>query len=90
MFIKYSVYLDGELIGKIKNDSTLMFKVNEGKHILHLKVLWMKSRSIAFTKDVNNTYFTCGSNIKGTQNLTYSFWPDVENENYIYLDKTSK
>lgn len=44
----FKIYLDGNLIGKIKNGSTLSFDISEGPHVLKLKIDWCSSNEIEF------------------------------------------
>jgi hypothetical protein len=43
------IFLDGKLLGTIKNAETKDFEIPEGNHLLQAKIDWCSSNTISFT-----------------------------------------
>ncbi|KUF43174.1 hypothetical protein HX017_05000 [Myroides marinus] len=63
-FRNYKVFLDGEKIGSIANNTEISFEVEEGKHILSTKIDWNTSNAIIFeiAEDQILTFSVKGAN----------------------------
>ncbi|MDT0643940.1 hypothetical protein RM553_13970 [Zunongwangia sp. F363] len=44
----FSLYLNGEKLGKLKSNETIDFEIPQGHHILTAKIDWLKSREYEF------------------------------------------
>ena len=42
----YKVFVDGEFVGKLGNDSSAQFPVEPGEHEIQLRIDWARSRCI--------------------------------------------
>lgn len=58
----YTVLLDGNEIGKIRQGESKQFQAQEGKHTLQLKIDWCISKPITFDLAEKYITFECGSN----------------------------
>lgn len=62
----YQIYVDGEMKGEIRRNSTEDFFVMEGTHRISLKIDWCGSREIEFSVRAEETIeFDCGNNTQG-------------------------
>jgi len=68
----YKIYVDGELKGEIRRNSTEDFFVTEGTHSIQLKIDWCGSPEIEFDARAEETIdFSCGNNTKGIFTMYY-------------------
>lgn len=42
----YTIYLDNEKVGKVKNGKEVILETTEGEHTLYLKVDWCRSNQV--------------------------------------------
>ena len=83
----YKVMLDGDELGRIKNDTTSTFSVPPGAHELHLKVDWASSPVVSF--DVapgQEVRYACRPTTNAFFALIYSLFA---RKNYITLEPES-
>jgi hypothetical protein len=59
---KYSIYIDGKLVGKIKNGECMDFDVEPGSHIVYARLDWSRSKKIVIELNAGERIeFSCGS-----------------------------
>ncbi len=54
-FVRNSIYLDGQKIGRIGYGETLKLEVESGDHNLYGKILWYRSKNLSFYIKENQT-----------------------------------
>jgi hypothetical protein len=60
MIRSYPIVLDGQVVGKVANDSEIELPVRAGDHELHIKVDWCRSNIVRFsTRDNETVAFEC-------------------------------
>ncbi|MBM6617997.1 hypothetical protein [Bacillus suaedaesalsae] len=84
----YTVFLNGEEIGKIKNGETFNYILEPGENTLYLQIDWCKSKEHSFqvTSVEEEHVFQCGSRLKGWKVFLAS--TSLEQEDvFVYLEK---
>lgn len=83
----YKVYIDGEMVDKIRDGEKKQIELIEGEHVIYLKIDWVRSKKIIFK--INNgeiIYFKCGTKIKGLKMLLIFFYMFVPNT-WVFIEK---
>lgn len=86
---KYKVNINGENIGTIGNGETKEFKIEQGNYELFLKIDWCRSNKIIFENDDNDSYFDCGSSLRGIKLLFTLIYIIFMPHKYIWLKNAS-
>ncbi len=60
-FRAYTLVLNGNIAGTIRNKQRIELEIPPGKHQLFLKIDWCRSNTIEFETDGEATEFECGS-----------------------------
>lgn len=80
---KYSVIVDGNLVGNIASGETKHFDLVVGKHFIVVTIDWCKSKPYAFEiVEGNNTQLNCGANYN---NWKCMFMCAVKPSNWVYV-----
>jgi len=80
---RFKVYVDGGLVGAIKNGATEVFEVTPGTHEVHLRIDWSESNRIAVDLEPGETArLQCGSACSAWRGLAASL---AGRGAYIYL-----
>lgn len=62
----YKVILDNKCLGEINHGETKNFEIEQGNHIICVKIDWCKSNEIDFYVSENEFIeFNCGNSMKG-------------------------
>jgi hypothetical protein len=83
----YTVVLDGEVVGKIKNGQRLELNVTPGEHQLHLKIDWCRSNFVDFQFEGAPVAFECGSNFRRKKLPGAIFYVTFGRHKYIWLER---
>lgn len=82
----YTVYLDNEKVGKVKNGKELQFEVTEGKHLLFLKVDWCTSNQlIVYAHEHENVILECYPTARDSKKIISAMSIFKKRSNYIVL-----
>ena len=65
----YVLYLDGEKVGKIKEDKEIIFEVEPGEHTLRARIDCCTTKTLHFTVSQTDLQFLVKSNLGGWKML---------------------
>jgi len=82
-FRAYKVFLDWTEIGDIRQGESKQFPVQQGKHVLQLKIDWCTSEALMFDLADKTITFECGSN----NVLKATFSAFFKTNNYMWLKR---
>ncbi|MES2951036.1 MAG: hypothetical protein V4858_21070 [Pseudomonadota bacterium] len=86
----YSILLNGQKIGELKNGETKLMPIGEGKHTLIAKIDWCGSESIHFSISPGETVnFSVRSNLRGWRILLTLFVILFSRNSYLSLKQAS-
>jgi hypothetical protein len=82
----YTIFIDGDLVGKIKRNQTLEFDVSEGTHTVQCKIDWEKSNEL--TIEVTDQPIELEVNAKNAvESAVRSFLPIDGRNKYLILSQ---
>ncbi|KAA0546942.1 hypothetical protein FZW96_13195 [Bacillus sp. BGMRC 2118] len=85
---RYSIWINGEEIGKIKDGETFTYSLEPGEKTFYLQIDWCKSKVHNFqvNSDEEEYIFQCGSRLKGWKVFLASSSLDEEDV-FVYLER---
>ena len=82
----YSVEINGKKINKIKSGQKICFEVNEGCHVIQLKIDWASSNALEI--EVGSKlpiHLECGSVSKGWRMFFTILYATIWRKNYLWI-----
>jgi len=87
IFRAYEILLDGQPIGNIKRGESVEFDVEQGEHVLQLRIDWLTSNTEIFHTMDGPAKFTCGSNFDGKKILLAAIYLFSPKGDYLWLKR---
>ena len=82
------IFIDGQLIGSIKNGETKEFIIKPGNREVLAKIDWCRTLPISFNIEQNmSARFELGSRLQGFRLSLAFFYALFDTKNFIYLEK---
>jgi hypothetical protein len=85
----YTILLDGDKLGEIKNGETREFPISPGQHQLRMKIDWCGSMTIPFVAATDSEIldFSVRSNLKGSGGLAALYYLIFKPNEWIVVDR---
>ncbi|MFP7495052.1 hypothetical protein SFC66_14850 [Terribacillus saccharophilus] len=83
----YDVIVDGKKLGTVNQKESRSFRVEPGKHTIHLEIDWCRSKKIEFESRENEVVsFKCGG-LRGIRFLLVVWYITFGRSSYIWLKR---
>jgi len=88
MMRAYSIEIDGDKIGTIKEGETKDIPIDEGAHIVKLKIDWACSNELQINvssgEDIN---LECGNAMRGWKIILVIFYTTIWRKKYLWIEE---
>lgn len=82
----YEIFIDNMYYGTIRDGENKEIDIDNGQHLIYIKIDWCRSNEINFVESANNIIeFQCGNSMKGLKRLLVLLYISVFKNKYLFL-----
>jgi len=86
----YKIYIDDIYCGDIKNDEIKELDIENGEHVICLKIDWCRSNKLTFIVKYNQLVeLNCGNSVKNLNYPLLLIYAAVKKNNYLSIKLTN-